>query len=59
MLSSMSSRGSSAWDANPGFVVMFGAIAISIILPVATIILVQRKIAPAARARFREKPATT
>ncbi|HEY1814144.1 MAG TPA: hypothetical protein VGG74_17455 [Kofleriaceae bacterium] len=57
-LSSMTSHGTSSWDSNPGFIVMFGAIAISIILPVATIVLVQRKIAPAARARFREKPAS-
>jgi hypothetical protein len=47
------------WDDAPDFVFLFGPIAISMILPIATIALVHRKIAPAARARFREKPPTT
>ncbi|NVB80555.1 MAG: hypothetical protein HOV81_19330 [Kofleriaceae bacterium] len=38
---------------------LFGPLAISLIVPVATVVLVNRKIAPAARARFRTKPAPT
>jgi hypothetical protein len=38
---------------------MIGPIAIALIIPIATIILVNRKIAPTARARFRAKPAPT
>jgi len=36
-----------------------GPISIALIIPVATLILVNRKIAPTARARFRTKPAPT
>lgn len=35
-----------------------GPLALALILPVATLVLVNRKIAPTARARFRQKPAT-
>src|SRR5262249_17847013 len=34
-------------------VVLFGPLALNLILPVATILLIHRKIAPTARARFR------
>jgi hypothetical protein len=36
--------------------VMFGPLALALVIPVATIVLVHRKIAPTARARFRTKP---
>jgi len=35
-----------------------GPLALALIMPVATLVLVNRKIAPTARARFRQKPAT-
>jgi hypothetical protein len=35
-----------------------GPLALALIVPVATVVLVNRKIAPTARARFRQKPAT-
>ena len=38
---------------------MLGPVALALIIPVATIVLVNRKIAPTARARFRQKPAGT
>ena len=37
-------------------VLMFAPIALGLVVPVATVILVNRKIAPTARARFRQKP---
>ena len=37
-------------------VLMFAPIALGLVIPVATVILVNRKIAPTARARFRQKP---
>jgi hypothetical protein len=40
----------------PESVMMFVPLAINLVLPVATLILVNRKIAPVARARFRSKP---
>jgi hypothetical protein len=40
-------------------VLMFGPLALSLIIPIATIVLVNRKIAPTARARFRQKPIET
>jgi hypothetical protein len=36
---------------------MFGPLTMALIIPVATVVLVNRKIAPTARARFRQKPA--
>ena len=38
---------------------MFGPLALGLIIPIATIVLVNRKIAPTARARFRQKPTDT
>jgi len=38
---------------------MLGPLAMALIIPVATIVLVNRKIAPTARARFRNKPTET
>lgn len=38
---------------------MLAPLALALIIPVATIVLVNRKIAPTARARFRQKPAGT
>lgn len=38
---------------------LFGPLAIALIVPVATVVLVNRKIAPTARARFRAKPGRT
>ncbi len=43
----------------PQEALMFGLLALTLIIPVATIVLVNRKIAPTARARFRQKPAGT
>jgi hypothetical protein len=37
---------------------MIGPMALSLIIPIATIALVNRKITPTARARFRTKPST-
>jgi hypothetical protein len=42
-----------------GDALVIGPLAFSLILPIATVILVNRKIAPTARARFRTKPAPT
>lgn len=41
----------------PEAVIMFVPLAIQLVIPVATLILVNRKIAPTARARFRPRPA--
>lgn len=38
-------------------VLVFGTLSLSLIVPIATLALVNRKIAPTARARFRQKPA--
>jgi hypothetical protein len=46
-------------DEGPGVILMLGPIVIALIVPVATIVLVHRKIAPTARARYRPAPATT
>lgn len=43
----------------PEMVMMFVPIAISLVLPVATLLLVNRKIAPVAKARFRPAPQGT
>jgi hypothetical protein len=51
-------RSSTHAFSNPSNAIMFGPIAIALILPIATIVLVQRKIAPSARARFRERDGT-
>jgi hypothetical protein len=40
-------------------VLMFGPLALGLIIPVATVLLVNRKIAPTARARFRQKSPDT
>jgi hypothetical protein len=46
-------------NVEPELIFELGAIAVALIVPVATVVLVHRKIAPAARARYREKSATT
>ena len=38
-------------------VILIGPLAMSLIIPIATIVLVHRKVAPTARARFRSRPA--
>ena len=43
---------------SPLSAVSMGPLALALIIPVATLVLVNRKIAPTARARFRQKPAT-
>jgi hypothetical protein len=43
---------------SPLSAVAMGPLALALIIPVATLVLVNRKIAPTARARFRQKPAT-
>jgi len=43
---------------SPMMTIAIGPLALALIMPVATLVLVNRKIAPAARARFRQKPAT-
>jgi hypothetical protein len=43
-------------DDGPGVILMLGPIVIALIVPVATIVLVHRKIAPTARARYRAAP---
>ncbi|HEY5944538.1 MAG TPA: hypothetical protein VIV40_03565, partial [Kofleriaceae bacterium] len=39
--------------------ILLGPLAMALIIPIATIVLVNRKIAPTARARFRQKPTET
>jgi hypothetical protein len=53
----MMNAGSRFADTSQG--VGLGVIAIALIIPVATVVLVNRSIAPTARARFRTKPAPT
>jgi hypothetical protein len=43
---------------SPTMALSIGPLALAMIMPVATLVLVNRKIAPTARARFRQKPAT-
>jgi hypothetical protein len=42
-------------NGGPGGVMMIGPTAISLVIPIATLVLVNRKIAPTARARYRAK----
>ena len=49
-------KGARAIFRNNELILAIGPIAIALIIPLATIILVNRKIAPTARARFRTKP---
>jgi hypothetical protein len=44
---------------DPNQVMLFGPLAMALIIPVATVVLVNRKIAPTARARFRQNPYVT
>lgn len=44
---------------DPNSVLLFGPLAMALIIPIATIVLANRKIAPTARARFRQKPDVT
>jgi hypothetical protein len=43
---------------DPSGIMLLMPIALGLIIPISTILLVNRKIAPTARARFRQKPAT-
>ncbi|HEY1546440.1 MAG TPA: hypothetical protein VGG28_01400, partial [Kofleriaceae bacterium] len=53
-LRSWADDGMHVWS-SPETIISFGPVAIALIMPIATIVLVQRKIAPTALARFREK----
>jgi hypothetical protein len=52
-------RGGDLFDSGPTGGVMFGVIATTLVVPVATLILVNRTISPTARARFRTKASQT